>query len=246
MISLTKALVREISTLKDRSERRARGLFLAEGYNLIKDLDTPARMLFVSDDTMLEGIKTSPIECFVASEEQIAKMSGTVTPQGVLGVYDIPDLSLTSPRSSRCLVLDGVTDPGNMGTLIRTAVATGYTDIYLIECTDAFSGKVVRASMGAIFRVNIHEGARDEVVNCLKSAGYTIAILDMAGYNIFDYRCDEENIALVVGSEAHGVSETLRANANICLSLPMDSGIESLNASVAGSISMYMLRYLNK
>ena len=73
-----------------------------------------------------------------------------------------------------------------------------------------------------------------------------IAVLDMAGKNIFDYKCDSEHIALVVGSEAHGISDVFRKRANISLSLPMDKGMESLNASVAGGISMYMLRYLNK
>lgn len=245
MMTATKALVKELSTLKDKSVRRAKGLFLAEGYNLIKDLDIPARMLLVTQESYLEGIKTPPIECYLVSEEHLSKISGTVTPQGVVGVYDIPDLSIKPPRS-RCLVMDGVTDPGNMGTLIRTAVATGYRDIYLIDTTDAYAGKAVRASMGGIFGVNIHEGTAQEVISCLHSAGHDIAILDMAGKNIFDYKCDGDNIALVVGSEAHGISEIFRKHADISLSLPMDKGMESLNASVAGGISMYMLRYLNK
>ena len=134
------------------------------------------------------------------------------------------------------MVLDGVSDAGNMGTIIRTAVAMGVEDFITINCVDPYSPKVVRSTMGGVYYANIvpfsYAGACDALAN------YKVAVLDMGGENVFDYMPDTP-LALVVGSEAHGVSKEMRQRANKVLAIPMyGNKIESLNAGVSASIVM--------
>ena len=242
----SKALLKSVAELKERGERRRRGLFVAEGFNLVRDAGVRARMAFVCEDCADDNISVEADELYVISRDRLKKISDTVTPQGVVGVYEMPDTSVREPLG-RALILDGISDPGNLGTLIRTAAATGYSDVYLIDCADAYSHKAVRSSMGGIFRVRVHEGHAEDVVELLKGLGYKVAALDMSGEDIFGYAPTAGiDTAVVVGSEAHGVSPYIREHADVTVSLPMSGDMESLNAAVAGGIAMYLLRYINK
>ena len=161
--------------------------------------------------------------------------------KGVLAVFPRPDHGVRKPTSN-AIVLDGVADPGNVGTIIRTAGACGFRDVYLVNCADCFAPKVVRSSMGGVFRVNIHVGGIDEVFSVLKESGYSVYSLDMGGESVFEANVDKP-CAIVVGSEARGVSEYVREHADKVLCLPMVDDTESLNAGVSASTVMYVINF---
>ena len=132
-------------------------------------------------------------------------LSDEKTPQGILCRVRIPKRRLAPPTGC-CLLLDGVSDPGNMGAIIRTANAAGYCDIYLRNCADPFAPKCVRATMSGIFFVRLHIGE-----GVLQALGDTpLVCADMGGENIFSYR-PPERFCLVIGNEANGVSGEVRA-----------------------------------
>jgi TrmH family RNA methyltransferase len=134
--------------------------------------------------------------------------------------------------------LDNLQDPGNLGTIIRTANAAGIEDIYLINCVDPYSPKCVRASMSGIFFVNIYEGEKKEVLNAVSSVPLICA--DMNGENIFSFT-PPEKFCLCIGNEGGGISEEVKRAAAYTIRIPMRTTCESLNAAVSAGIAMYEL-----
>ena len=174
----------------------------------------------------------------VSASGVFEKLSEEVSPQGILAVVEMPACTPEPPRSLS-LLLDGVSDPGNMGTVLRTANAAGYEDIYLRGCTDPFASKCVRASMGGLFRVRLHIGGDAELASAL--AGIPLICADMGGKNAFCFS-PPERFCLVIGNEANGVTEQMRAACAHTVRVPMRPGCESLNAGVSAGILMYLLR----
>ncbi len=172
------------------------------------------------------------------SDEVFARLSDEKTPQGILCVVKIPEKPLCPPRES-CLFLDGISDPGNMGAIIRTANAAGYRELYLAECTDPYSPKSVRASMSGIFFVNLYTGMRKEILSAL--SGVPILAADMDGENIFSFSPPAKYV-LAIGNEANGISEEVFKAAEYILKIPMQASQESLNAAVSAGIAMYVLK----
>lgn len=172
------------------------------------------------------------------SDEVFARLSDEKTPQGILCVVKIPEKPLCPPRES-CLFLDGISDPGNMGAIIRTANAAGYRELYLAECTDPYSPKSVRASMSGVFFVNLYTGTRKEILSAL--TGVPILAADMDGENIFSFSPPEKYV-LAIGNEANGISEEVFKAAEYTIKIPMQASQESLNAAVSAGIAMYVLK----
>ncbi len=233
------ALVKFLRSLQDKKNRDEHGLYLCEGVKMAREAILSGmefyKLICTERGLTLLGEVEVPIE--TVSEEVFKTLSGEVSPQGVLAVLYKPKKDLQSPNGS-CLFLDGVSDPANVGMIVRTAAAAGYNDLYLADCADAFSPKAVRASMSGIFKVNIHAGKREEL---LEKINIPFAVADMNGQNAFEY-IPQGDVCLVIGNEAHGVSQTLREKAKITLSIPMQNQMESLNAAVSASILMYTLK----
>ena len=174
------------------------------------------------------------------SEEVMRHLSDEKTPQGVACRVKIPARQLCAPKGN-CLFLDGVSDPGNMGAILRTANAAGYEEIYLTkECTDPYSPKSVRASMSGVFFTKLYIGDRTEILSLLKSAGVQLVVADMGGENVFSF-VPKGRFALVIGNEANGISAEVKQAADSVVCIPMRKEQESLNAAVAAGISMYLL-----
>ena len=241
--STTNSKIKAVCALKDSKARRERNLFVAEGLRIVKDSTFLPRELYVTEK-FVEFAQNYQKICsvYIVTEEVFLKMSDTKSPQGVLGVYDVPNTKVDSPKGDYAIVLDGVKDPGNVGTIIRTAPACGFKDIYLIESADPFSPKVVRSSMGGVFRTNIFIGEREEIISALREKDTNIYALDMGGESVFDANISLP-VALVVGSEAQGVSNQMRDSSNKILALPMKDDTESLNAGVSAGISMYLIGF---
>lgn len=233
------ARVRRIASLKEKKYREQYGEYTVEGVKMVREaiaLGLPVREVAGIAEAIADLPKGN-YEILETDENVFFAMSGTKTPQGVLAVIRLPENKAAAPRGN-CAVLDGVSDPGNLGTIIRTCAALGMKDVYLCNCADAHSPKTVRASMSGIFFTDIHEFAREKVAELI--SGCTVVAADMNGENIFGAQINEP-FALVVGNEAHGLSEFFREKAEKIISLPMQAGVESLNVSVAFAVAAYTL-----
>ncbi len=240
--SVANQKVKLLRSLADKKERDSQGVFIAEGANLVKDIPTDAdvRAVFVAESKAesLAELTARFGEPTVLEDRIFQSVSGTVTPSGVLAIVGKP---CNEPNfGKRLMVLDGVSDSGNVGTIIRTAASAGFGDVVLINAADPYSPKAVRASMGGIFKVRVHTMTAEEFLQ-LK---YSVYVLDMAGEDIFKAQ-PSARFALAVGSEAHGVSDVLSSAAEKVLSIPMTGAVESLNASVSAAIAMYVLNHNN-
>lgn len=235
--------IKSIRALSDKKERDEKGLYTAEGIKPVREailsgqkvkyvLSTEKAYAQVSDLTEPRTV----IKTEILSEDVFKSLSGEVTPQGVMAVIEKPDDVAHSP-TEKCLFLDGIQDPSNVGAIIRTAAAAGYGEIYAAECADPFGAKSVRASMSGIYKVKIFCGKRDSL---LKLINCPIIVADMDGEPVGKTKLGKI-FCLVIGNEGNGVSETVKKRATKTVSIPMCNGMESLNAAVSAGILMYSL-----
>ena len=241
LTSKNNPLIKETAALKEKKGRKETGLFLVEGRKMAKECqksDFEIERVFVAES--YEGEVDFPEEVVVrVSDDVFRHLSDEKTPQGILCRVRIPDTPLEAPKG-KCLLLDGVADPGNLGTILRTANAAGYTEAYLTkECADPFSPKSVRASMSGVFFTKIYRAERTEILSVLKET--PILIADMGGSNVFSY-VPPKQFALVIGNEANGVSDEVKKAAFHTIKIPMQDTQESLNAAVSAGIIMYVLQ----
>ncbi|WP_041695339.1 TrmH family RNA methyltransferase [Alicyclobacillus acidocaldarius] len=240
--------VRAWARLKTRRGRERMGLFLVEGERLVAELlHSPLRLEAllwnVASDEPPGPLWRHPKadgRRYELSPQAFAAVADTETPQGVMAVAAIPQ---AEPRyGPRVLVLDAIQDPGNVGTLVRSAEAFGFGEIVFGTGTvDPYAPKVVRASMGGLFRVNAVAGDAKAYLRAWRDRhpdGVVVATAADARE-----RCDEApmagEVAVVIGNEARGVSDAVRQWAQRCVAIPMAGKAESLNAAMAGTILLY-------
>lgn len=241
LTSKNNPLIKETASLKEKKGRKELGLFLVEGRKM-------ALECLKSDFEIERVFVTESYECELPfAEELVVRVSDDVlrflsdekTPQGILCRVRIPDTS-PKPHKGKCLLLDGVADPGNVGTILRTANAAGYDAVYLTEgCADPFSPKSVRASMSGVFFTSIYRGERAELLELLQTAPLIVA--DMAGENVFEFT-PPKAFTLAIGNEANGISEETARMATHTVKIPMRDTQESLNAAISAGIIMYVLQ----
>ena len=245
--SLSNQKIKDVIRLRDKSsERKARGLFLAEGRRMVEE--TPADRLeavYVSEDfdpSGWKGIDLTHPAVETVSRAVFAKMTDTVTPQGILAVVRQERTSLSDlVKGGLILMLDRIRDPGNLGTIIRTAEACGADGIVCDpETVDRYSPKVVRSTMGALFRVPVAvtEDLQGTLAK-LRTEGYTSYAAHLQGS--VDYRKAEwkQRSVILIGNEANGLSDELTEAADCRVIIPMKGKVESLNASVAAALLMF-------
>lgn len=251
---LSRAEARRIHALHRRRTREREGRFLAEGVRVVEELLTAGvvpRLALVSSSLedsdrgagLAERLEAAT-EVRRVADKELRDLADTATTQGVLVVADIPRASLpaVSPADdSVVLLLDGVQDPGNLGTLARSAAAFGCGALLCLSGTvDPWNSKAVRASAGALFRIPVAQPAPEELDEWLDRHGYRVLAADAAGAPILAEPLSRR-VALVVGNEGAGLSPDLRARADRLVSVPMRGGTESLNVAVAGAILLYEL-----
>ncbi len=170
-------------------------------------------------------------------EKTIEILSDTKTPQKVLCIAYYNQDVVVAPKKS-FLVLDGLQDPGNVGTLIRTAKATGLESVFLVDSVSITNSKLIRSSVGAVFGIKVFAISREEFVEFAKKNSLKLIKCDMNGENIFQFK-PNKIVGIVIGNEGQGVSDKISALCYASVKIPMKEGIESLNAGVSGSIIMY-------
>ena len=240
LTSKNNPLIKETASLKDKKGRKTLGRFLVEGRKMANECllsGLNVEYAFVAESYTGE-LAMEERKIVRVSDDVLKYLSDEKTPQGVVCRVEIPRLEPQKP-SGRCLLLDGVADPGNMGAIIRTANAAGYKKIYLTnDCTDPYSPKSVRASMSGVFFTEIYVGERAELLKLFN--GVSLLVADMNGENLFK-AVVPENYVLTIGNEANGVSELVKKAATKRLRIPMQATQESLNAAVSAGIAMYVL-----
>lgn len=222
--------VKEWTKLQNKKYRDVTGLFLVEGEHLIKEAEKNnliKEIISLDESLNADYYVTTEIMKKISTQVSISKR--------VAVCFKKKELEI----GSKLLILDGIQDPGNLGTIIRSATAFGFKDIILSEdSVDLYNEKVIRASEGMIFNINILRRNLSIFLDSIKN-NYTIYITDVEnGKNICDIK-NIKNIALVIGSEGQGVKESIKSYANYFIKIQMDSTCESLNAGVAASILMY-------
>lgn len=234
------SIVKEIRSLSDKKFRDELGLYTAESVKLVKDaisLKLPIKLI-VGTEKGLDMLNDVCVDTQTVTEEVFKHISEQVTPQGVIAVIYKPQ-NQGGEFSGSSLLLDGVSDPSNVGAIIRTAAASGYNTVYMTDdSADPFSPKAVRSSMGGIFRVNVIRGKERDLLESIKNP---IIVADMNGKNVFNEKI-EGDFCLCIGNEGKGVSDLIRNRAKYTVSIPMENGMESLNAAVSAGILMYNLK----
>ena len=183
-------------------------------------------------------------EIIEVSENVFKQFTSTVTSQGIIGVAKLPKPKLIAPKGN-FLVLDELQDPGNVGTLIRSALGANFLDIYLLNCVSLSNLKLIRSSMGAIFKTRIYEINKSDFINIFPTWNKTLYVCDMNGENLYQTQIDNQS-GIVVGNEGNGVSDEISHIAQKTIKIPMQNGLESLNAGVSGSIIMYEISNKNR
>lgn len=258
--SKSAGIVRTVKQLHQKKHRDKEGLLLAEGYHLLEEvLKCRMKLEFVvfsqeaadSDmsKSLLKELENRKVQIFTAPEGVFKTMALTESPQGVLTVCQKPvfdEKTVLNKPGSNWLVLDRVQDPGNVGTMIRTAEAAGYRGVFAMKGTaDVYGDKVIRSAAGSVFRMPVffYEDPK-ALLAALLSAGKKPVAAAAEAKTRYDEVPLYEDIALIIGNEAGGVCRAFKDQTVYNVRIPMAGETESLNAAVAAGILMYeKLRY---
>ena len=227
--------------LTSRKAREEAGLFAADGTKLLAE----AVKYFPGLETV---ILSDGVEAQVPASVRVIRVPGDVmesvspmqTPQGALFLCRLPEKTQFVPKAGM-LILDGIQDPGNLGTMLRTADALGVPVALLEGCADPYSHKVVRASMGAVFRTPVVQTSWTEVSAACRTAGIPVAVTALSDRALDIRNADVRSMAVVIGSEGQGVRREILDAADAELIIPMTPHCESLNAAVAAAIVMWQM-----
>lgn len=239
--------IKEFRKLMDRKERRLRGLFLVEGFRMVQEafkagMDVRAVVYDSSEEDQLQRYLGSYLdseahELIASNPDVIRLLSSTETPQGVVAV--IADSRKVSESKGLIIYLDRLQDPGNVGTIIRSAHAGGASRVILGKgSADPYSEKAMRSSMGSIFHLPVTIDGDDELER-LAAEGIPLAVTSLEAKRSI-YSADlTGDMILVIGNEGNGVRQELMDRASILLRIPMPGNAESLNASIAASVIIF-------
>ncbi|WP_460296022.1 TrmH family RNA methyltransferase [Clostridium perfringens] len=239
-------LFKEIKKLKEKKHRIKSNKYLIEGLRFVEE----AIKSKVSIDSIIftESFKEKNPDLFLKINENIKliqmneallkQLCSTENPQGIVGVINMQNKELKS--GELVVLVDKVQDPGNMGTIIRTAHAAGAAGIVMTKGTvDIYNDKTLRSTVGSIFYIPIVEDDSLDFVKSLKKEGYKLVVSSLQGKNNFFEENLQGKVMIAVGNEGNGVSEEVYDIADIKVKIPMPGEAESLNVAVATSIMIY-------
>ena len=244
--TMTNNEIKRIQSLERGKSRREYGQFLIEGKRLVQsalEWGAGLDLIYFTDPfrrentKWIQSIESSGVSYENIPAKQLEKISFTKSPSGIVAVCNLPEQQQPNLNQNRWLYLDRIADPGNMGTLFRSAAWFGFTHISLSpDCVDPFTPKVVRAGMGAHFGLSIHSNIE---LNIFPDS-HTLIGADHRGNNMSDFK-SPENFVLILGSEAHGLSKDIQSIIDQTISIEKTGFGESLNVAVAGAILMEKL-----
>ncbi len=241
IISRQNTLIKKVRSLSDKKARDNYGEYIVESIKAVKEVLSSSHLveLILATEKGINLLGNTDAKVELVSDDVFKSITTEVSPQGVLAVVKKPTFNIAKPMGN-CLFLDEVSDPSNIGAILRTAAASGYNEVYMADCADPFNPKAVRSSMGGLFKVKFYQGKRSDII---KFIDCPFVIADMFGDNVFKKaEFKNKKFCLVIGNEANGVSKELKSLASHTVSIPMENGMESLNAAVSAGILMYALK----
>lgn len=233
--------IREVRALCERSSaRRKTGLFVTEGERICDEIPGEDIIAIYMSESYRREHPDGRCD-YLLKDQEFLKLADTRHPQGILAVvkqrvFKPDDL----PEGEKYIILETLQDPGNLGTILRTAEAAGVSALIMNKgCADIYSPKVVRSTMGSIFRVPfIYVEELAPAVNKLKESGVTVYAADIGGESIYNTRLAGKR-AFIIGNEGNGLTKKARDLADKVISIPMAGKVESLNAAVSAALLMY-------
>lgn len=242
-------LIKETKKLKEKKYRNEKGLFIIEGFRFVEEAlksSFQIEYILVSETALsklseynLDSIIEGDCKSYVIPDIIFKTLASTDNPQGVIAVAKVKEIVSLNYNNTYVLV-DKVQDPGNLGTIIRTAHAAGCSGVILTKGTvDVYNEKTLRSTMGSIFNIPIIEDKDLSFVKKLKEKGYKLVCSSLdTEYNFYDINF-QEKVIISVGNEGNGLSKEVYDISDIKVKIPMPGGAESLNAAVAASIMIY-------
>jgi len=252
---VTKTELKNLKSLLTKKGRRQQRLFLAEGVRLLEEslrhrfypekvYCSPSR-LSEREKKLVNNFESKNVKIAHLSEKQLEFVSPTIAPQGLVGVFNIPETNATELFQRQCrklLLCENISDPGNLGTLIRSAAAFAFEAVLLVgDAADPYNPKVVRASAGAVFTVKILKVPLEQLLTLVKDEKIFMIGTGPTGrqdLNRLKSRLLKDRFLLAIGSEAEGLTEEFLSQCDAFVRIDHENGVESLNAAVAGSIIM--------
>jgi len=243
-----------IALINKRKTRNEQGLFVAEGVRILSEafVDKIDR-IYVSETFLSNWQKEEYYERIknildtkgyeILADKVFDQIADTKTPQGIMAVLKMPQYHIENliEKSGDVLFLDDVRDPGNLGTIIRTAEGAGFDFIVMSKgCVDIYNPKVIRATMGAIYRLPfVYVDDLCETINAFVKDEWEIYAAHLLGKEDYCSINYGEKTGIIIGNEANGISEKVSQCATSLVRIPMEGKVESLNAAVAAAIMMY-------
>lgn len=247
--SMGNAQVKQLLQWQKKAKQRNKdGIFLVEGIRMFAEVPKERlKKVYVSKsfyEKKKEMLNKTQISCEILSDEVFARVSDTQTPQGILCVvkqnmYKFAEV--TGGQTAHLMILDNLQDPGNLGTIFRTAEGAGVSGIILSrDCVDIYNPKTIRSTMGAIYRLPfIYVEDLPATYTVLKEKGICLYAAHLDGVHFYDEEDYNRGCAFLIGNEGNGLRDEVAACADVRIKIPMHGQVESLNAAVAASILMY-------
>ena len=236
-------LLQQVKKLfSSRRERESAGLFAADGTKLLEEAVKYCpglHTVILSDE--IQAVLPERVRLVRVPGDVMESISPMASPQGAVFLCRLPEKTPFCPKPG-CLILDGIQDPGNLGTILRTADALDVPVTLLEGCADPYSHKVVRSSMGAVFRTPVITASWEQVHAACQAAGIPIAVTALEEGAVDIRQAALSKMAVVIGSEGQGVRREIMEAAEHKLIIPMNPHCESLNAAVAAAITMWQMK----
>ena len=236
-------LLQQVKKLfSSRRERESGGLFAADGTKLLEEAVKYCpglHTVILSDE--IQAVLPERVRLVRVPGDVMESISPMASPQGAVFLCRLPEKTPFCPKPG-CLILDGIQDPGNLGTILRTADALDVPVTLLEGCADPYSHKVVRSSMGAVFRTPVITASWEQVRAACQAAGIPIAVTALEEGAVDIRQAALSKMAVVIGSEGQGVRREIMEAADHKLIIPMNPHCESLNAAVAAAITMWQMK----
>ena len=245
--------IKDLVKLQTAKGRKKAGMYLLEGEHLVEEAikeKAPIELIVVTSNRLADYqnlLDQSDVQVLVVSQDVFHKLSMTETTQGILAVVKIVKQD-SLPHSGRFIVLDAVQDPGNLGTIVRTADAAGFDAVVLGTGTvDLYNDKVLRSMQGSHFHIQVFQADLKGYLPMLKDKGVQVAVTalhrDSKDYTILQEATD---VAIVVGNEGQGVSDDVIDLADVVVTIPMLGKAESLNVAIASALLMYKTKEMKE
>ena len=238
--SVNNKTIKDLVKLKNKKTRDERGLFLVDGYHMVEEAVKAGLCdLIITTDCSQETAEKT----LVVSETVMEKLSYTKTPQPIMAVCHKKENVIH--HMNRILILDGVQDPGNLGTILRSALAFGFKQVVMSQdCVDLYNDKVLRSTQGALFHLDIVRDDLNQVIPELKKQGVHVIATSLHNASSIEEIKASDKMAFIMGNEGNGVRKEIISLADQSLYIPIET-MESLNVGVAAGIVMYTFKEIH-